>query len=483
MKNYLLILALVSFTTINAQVYDTEGNLIYRFVLTNRSELNVVTNDLSSENGFKIMSNTHFTFDGTTVEYNYKEKLCTIIGSEINDIPSYSGQRVATLYYDKTDFTIKTGQYGAVLLTIRNNQIINEFGEIVYTYETHKFLRDWMIPVIGFNYYKLHYEGNAFEKIKERRKELGELNTNVVQLLAPESPAGTYAYFVQFGNEVITLSREQAKQLKNLWLDQEMGSKSYNPNQAKKRGIQTNYLAIRIYIKNKYKDEIRALAKTSSNNSVESEAREIPKEMSAKKVIDSYLSALGGAEVLREVKNSFIKSSFEGSKQEMTIIMEKPNKYKSIISAENYSYITVYDGINAYAKQNGEKISVPKKTKEGIKNLSLWPELNYFEDSNDIALKSIEKVNNEDCYILEITTSAGVKYSDYFSIESGLKLRTLGVARGGYVGTTDYLDYREVDGLLFPYETKTTMGSSAYSVNVTSIKVNTDLPQDTFELE
>ena len=414
-QHFYFLLIVVCLNTAHAQVYDTAGNQVYDFDI---AAMRYVGESIETDRGFKLRNGANYRISHNSISINGTAHLEFTPSDlrEFNQRPGYNylfdepsaeiieSQGRHTYFFKVITPEIKVpNEYGWTLLTIFEDKIINEFKETVYTFTSIP--SAWMIFVIAHNYYKINYRGVAFEKIKERRKELGELNTNVVQLLAPESPAGTYAYFVQFGKEVITLSREQAAQLKNLWLDQEMGSKSFNPNQAKKKGVKTNYLAIRIYIRNKYKDEIRALAKTSSNNSVASEVREIPKEMSAKKVIDSYLSALGGAEVLREIKNSIIKSSYGGSKQEMTIIMEKPNKYKSIISAENYSYITVYDGINAYAKQNGKKISVPKKTKEWIKNSSLWPELNYFEDSNDIALKSIEKVNNEDCYILEITTS------------------------------------------------------------------------------
>lgn len=49
--------------------------------------------------------------------------------------------------------------------------------------------------------------------------------------------------------------------------------------------------------------------------------------------------------------------------------------------------------------------------------------------------------------------------------------------------TTYYSDYKEVDGKLYPYKIKQSMGPQSFEMTVSSIRVNTGMDDSIFELE
>jgi len=49
--------------------------------------------------------------------------------------------------------------------------------------------------------------------------------------------------------------------------------------------------------------------------------------------------------------------------------------------------------------------------------------------------------------------------------------------------TIDLSDYKEVDGYMFPYKLSQTMGPQSIDLEVTSVKINTGLPDEMFEIK
>ena len=88
---------------------------------------------------------------------------------------------------------------------------------------------------------------------------------------------------------------------------------------------------------------------------------------------------------------------------------------------------------------------------------------------------------------MEVTDAEGKKTTNFFDTESFLKIREINVMEAGeqtLTITNDYLDYKEVDGILFPY-TRTTSGATPapLTMKVTEIKVNSGVEDSVFKVE
>jgi hypothetical protein len=106
------------------------------------------------------------------------------------------------------------------------------------------------------------------------------------------------------------------------------------------------------------------------------------------------------------------------------------------------------------------------------------PEVRYAILGTPISLVPIiAEVDGKDAYVVELS-GEGRSTQEYFDAETGLKLKTVIHSASG-PQTTSYGDYREVNGLKFPY--LITVSSQVDIVfKVTDLKVNSGLKDDEF---
>ena len=228
------------------------------------------------------------------------------------------------------------------------------------------------------------------------------------------------------------------------------------------------------------------------NEYVPSGSPNMPAGQTAEKVIDSYLMAIGGKDKLAAIKDLTIESKAEIQGQPLVIkkINKVPNLSYNVILMGGAMELqkSVYDG-KTYAQYaqgnkapNDEKgaMDVPIKGQE-------IAELYYISLGAKLELKGIEKVDEADAYVIEVVFPSGAKSLEYFDFESGLKLRSTQFMQGpqGEVAlSTNYKDYKEVDGILFPYLTIIPAGPGMnLEAKVESIKINSGVADSIFKIE
>ena len=108
-------------------------------------------------------------------------------------------------------------------------------------------------------------------------------------------------------------------------------------------------------------------------------------------------------------------------------------------------------------------------------------------DSLGVKLKltGTEKVNGKNAYRMEMTFPSGTKWIQYYDPETGYKVKeskNVATPQGTFTQDVLYGDYRPVDGVKYPYSIKQSIGSQQIEFKVESIKINTGIPDTTFEL-
>jgi zinc protease len=94
-----------------------------------------------------------------------------------------------------------------------------------------------------------------------------------------------------------------------------------------------------------------------------------------------------------------------------------------------------------------------------------------------------EKMGAHTAYVLEFATDKKLQSRLYFDADSGLIVRTedtLSTADGPYTVRMDLDDYREVDGLKFPFRIKRTEKGAILNVRLTQVTVNPSLDDSMF---
>lgn len=223
---------------------------------------------------------------------------------------------------------------------------------------------------------------------------------------------------------------------------------------------------------------------------VSSASSSIPANLTADKVIENYINAIGGKEKLIKIRDVSTNMSAKVQGMEVTGIRQQktPNKLKmsmKIASMGMEVLKIVSNGNKATFSAMGNTQELTGKELESTKAMNtLFPELYYDQIGVTRTLKGTEKINGSDTYVIELTLPGGSKTTEYFEINSGLKVRQIlvGETNGQTVSqTTDFGDYREVSGVKFPYLLSTSFGPQVVDLKVTSIELNKGLGDEVFE--
>jgi phosphotransferase system IIB component len=214
-------------------------------------------------------------------------------------------------------------------------------------------------------------------------------------------------------------------------------------------------------------------------------------DMTAESVVKNYLDALGGAEKLKSVTSmtSQLTMDMMGQSINMSIYQQAPNKISMQMSAQGMTVMKqIYDGTQGVMEQMGQKMKIEGDQLNSMAaQAKIFEELNYLDGTYSLELKGMDEVNGEKCYKLIVEDANGVKSTEMYSVESGLKLREIGSQEAGgqkMTITNDYMDYSEVDGILFPQKLKTSgAGPMPFEMKVQSIELNGEIDPAVFVIE
>ncbi|MGI9541768.1 MAG: insulinase family protein [Cyclobacteriaceae bacterium] len=218
-----------------------------------------------------------------------------------------------------------------------------------------------------------------------------------------------------------------------------------------------------------------------------STAADLPADLTAQKVIDQYIAALGGKEALMKIVDftTVSTASMMGQEMKVTSISKVPNKVYMDINAGGMEVMKqVFDGNNMKAYQMGQAMPIPEKeAKEAAITSYLFGELKYDELGVSAALTGLEKVEGKDCYVVEITLPTGSKATQYFDKASGLKIKeskTVETPQGEFSQSFVFDEYKPVSGVMFPHKMAMSSGPQNINMEVTSLEVNTGVADDQF---
>ena len=214
----------------------------------------------------------------------------------------------------------------------------------------------------------------------------------------------------------------------------------------------------------------------------------IPEGVTAQTVIDDYIKAIGGKDKLMKVTSTVqeMEASFQGMAMITTVKQKSPNMMMTDVSMVGMGSVfkQAFDGETGYMSQQGQKRDMPADMIAEMKaRKGLFPELDYSDSK--LTLKGIEPVNGKDAYAVEIEKSSGEKVTNYYDVTSGLKVKKAETAKGPggqeVVQETTYGDYKEVDGIKFPYEMIVPMAGQKIEFKTISVDVNKPLKKEDFQ--
>ena len=211
-----------------------------------------------------------------------------------------------------------------------------------------------------------------------------------------------------------------------------------------------------------------------------------PTGVTVESVLNNYLDAIGGMEKVAEVNavSMLAEAEVQGMKLQMVSIQAKPNKMvQMMMMMGNTMMKMVFDGENGSVSQQGMTNPLPESEVEKLVQSTLpFEELGWLNDDN-VTFSSIDEEDGKTLYVLEVSKNSFVAYD----AETGLKYKQTDMATmpdGSNIPQSTYFeDYREVNGVLFPYLVKTPIGPQSLDFNVINISVNPQVSDSDFIIE
>lgn len=218
---------------------------------------------------------------------------------------------------------------------------------------------------------------------------------------------------------------------------------------------------------------------------------EIPEGTTAENIIDNYLEAVGGKSKIEAIKDVKISSKATAMGRDVEIIsaIKSPDKaFQSVSVGGMVFQKAITDGKKAVMYQQGQAVPMDESaTQEMIASSGLFPELNYSKNGVKTTLKGIEKVNNKEAYVVEVVFPGGKTSQHYFDKDSGFKImetQTVETPQGEMALSTEFADYKEVNGVKFPHTILIPMGGpEKMKAVVSSVEVNKGLQDDLFVVQ
>ena len=231
---------------------------------------------------------------------------------------------------------------------------------------------------------------------------------------------------------------------------------------------------------------------------VDKPAKELPLGLTAEKVLEDYFFAITGESSMKSVQKKYKKikditivmeTEMQGMKLQITTKQMAPNKSLFELNMQGMTVQKqVFDGENGGSSGMQGKKALEGEELEAMKKQAIMnKELKYKELGYTLKLESIEDVNGKDAYKVAITNSEGDVGYDYFDVESNLKVYSTSTEKGPdgseMESYSEYSDYKDVNGIKYPFTRSRNMGPQVVELTVTDIKVNAKVKASEFAWE
>jgi outer membrane lipoprotein-sorting protein len=214
-------------------------------------------------------------------------------------------------------------------------------------------------------------------------------------------------------------------------------------------------------------------------------------------ILDKYVEAVGGKRALEGIQTRVSEATLlrpklvnpSGKPFSLEIYLKAPNKVLWVTTAADGSVF--YQGFNgrtgwiktptAQREMNSAELAQAKQQAD------LSRELNLKDQFSTLKVVAKQKINERDVYFVEGVNSSGKTEKLFFDTETGLLVRRV-VFTKTMLGLdpiqTDFLDYRDVNGIKLPFTIETSyLDSSHYNTTRKYSQIKNNVPLDDAKFE
>ncbi len=224
----------------------------------------------------------------------------------------------------------------------------------------------------------------------------------------------------------------------------------------------------------KYFDKYaNAIEKPDYNKSVDP-------SVSVENIFNDYIKAIGGEEAVKNIESVYMiaQAELQGQKMDLETKVTSSGKSSTVVSmAGNVMQKQIFNGATGFVAAQGQKIPFTEEQVTAAKaEAHPFPEMM----AKNATVAGIEDVDGEEAYAVKMDENT----TNYYSKESGLKIKQVKTMKQGPQTVTipiTYSDYREVEGVKFPFGLSQSMGPMTLDFQVSEILVNENVTDADFE--
>ncbi|WP_282069234.1 M16 family metallopeptidase [Olleya namhaensis] len=206
-------------------------------------------------------------------------------------------------------------------------------------------------------------------------------------------------------------------------------------------------------------------------------SKPIPAGVTAKTVLDNYITAIGGTNNINMVNSVKMDGDFviQGAPP-LTVELKKTKDNKESMEVAMQGMVMMkskWNGTEGYREQQGQKMPLSETEVSDKKaEAGMFPETKY--DMANVTLVSIVDIDGADSYKVKVVKGDDASYR-YYDVATNLLVQEESTteAQGKEMTTTvKYDNYSEVNGVKFPYAQTIMAGPQTMSMNIKNVKVN-----------
>ena len=210
----------------------------------------------------------------------------------------------------------------------------------------------------------------------------------------------------------------------------------------------------------------------------------IPEGLTASNVIDNYINVIGGKAKLESVFTLISNGDLElpaGVQQQVKISVKEKMPNKESVKQKILMNGQVmmeggqsFDGESGYILGPQGRTEMDEKTITKMKAVQgIFDELYYTDE--ELELINISNIDGDDAYKIKVTKGSDISYK-YYSISSGYLVSVESEDENKNIATTNYSDFRDVDGIIFPFIVEI----QGQKVIISEILVNQEIKDSSF---
>jgi hypothetical protein len=219
-------------------------------------------------------------------------------------------------------------------------------------------------------------------------------------------------------------------------------------------------------------------------------SKPLPAGLTADKVINTYIDAIGGLKNIQAAKSSKVvyKASIQGN--EILLTQTKKDPFKMVEEFKvgpSPMQTTISDGKNVSVIAMGQPQPLSDKDKEAsLFTATLVEETAIGTVGAKAVLTGIEEVDGKDSYVVEINLPKGEKRTYYYDAQTGLKVQAVSTQEtpnGPVSQALKFSDYKDYSGIKLPASFTLPYGPMTMKFELVEAVINPKLDDAIFKVQ